>query len=121
MDFLTRARVRADVGAIARRSREAVDLLLNVNGASSFAETNPAAADLRDLEVCTRQAVVNAEISEELYGRALLGVKDPRDGGRARRGSPDHAAGAEHHADILAAALARRVRELEQLLAAKTK
>jgi alkylation response protein AidB-like acyl-CoA dehydrogenase len=76
MDFLTRARVRADVGTIARRSREAVDLLLNVHGAGSFAEANPLQRIWRDLEVCTRHAVVNAEISKELYGRALLGVPE---------------------------------------------
>jgi alkylation response protein AidB-like acyl-CoA dehydrogenase len=76
MDFLTRARVRADVGTIARRSREAVDLLLNVHGASGFAEANPLQRIWRDLEVCTRHAVVNAEVSKELYGRALLGVEE---------------------------------------------
>ena len=76
MDFLTRARVRADVGTIARRSREAVDLLLNVHGASSFAEANPLQRIWRDLEVCTRHAVVGADISKELYGRALLGVEE---------------------------------------------
>jgi alkylation response protein AidB-like acyl-CoA dehydrogenase len=76
MDFLTRARVRADVGTITRRSREAVDLLLNVHGASSFAEANPLQRIWRDLEVCSRHAVVNAEISKELYGRALLGVQE---------------------------------------------
>ena len=76
MDFLTRARVRADVGTIARRSREAVDLLLNVHGAGSFAEANPLQRIWRDLEVCSRHAVVNAEISKELYGRALLGVEE---------------------------------------------
>lgn len=76
MDFLTRARVRADVGTIAKRTREAVDLLLNVHGAGSFAEANPLQRIWRDLEVCTRHAVVNPEISKELYGRALLGVED---------------------------------------------
>ncbi len=76
MDFLTRARVRADVGTIAKRTREAVDLLLNVHGASSFAEANPLQRIWRDLEVCTRHAVVGAEISKELYGRALLGVEE---------------------------------------------
>jgi 3-hydroxy-9,10-secoandrosta-1,3,5(10)-triene-9,17-dione monooxygenase len=76
MDFLTRARVRADVGTIAKRTREAVDLLLNVHGAGSFAEANPLQRVWRDLEVCTRHAVVNAEISRELYGRALLGVEE---------------------------------------------
>ena len=76
LDFLTRARVRADVGTIAHRSREAVDLLLNVHGAGSFAEANPMQRVWRDLETCSRHAVVNPEISTELYGRALLGVEE---------------------------------------------
>lgn len=76
LDFLTRARVRADVGTIAHRTREAVDLLLNVHGAGSFADANPMQRVWRDLETCSRHAVVNPEISSELYGRALLGVEE---------------------------------------------
>lgn len=76
LDFLTRARVRADVGTIAHRCREAVDLMLNVHGAGSFAEANPLQRVWRDLETCSRHAVVNPEISTELYGRALLGVEE---------------------------------------------
>ena len=76
LGFVTRARVRADVGTVARRCREAVDLLLNVHGAGSFAEFNPLQRVWRDLETCSRHAVVNPEISAELYGRALLGVEE---------------------------------------------
>ena len=76
LDFATRARVRADVGTIATRCREAVDLLLNVHGAGSFAEFNPMQRIWRDLETCSRHAVVNPEISKELYGRALIGVEE---------------------------------------------
>lgn len=76
LDFLTRARVRADVGTVAHRCREAVDLLLNVHGAGSFAEFNPLQRVWRDLETCSRHAVVNPEIGAELYGRALLGVEE---------------------------------------------
>jgi alkylation response protein AidB-like acyl-CoA dehydrogenase len=47
-----------------------------VHGAGSFAEANPLQRIWRDLEVCSRHAVVNAEISKELYGRALLGVQE---------------------------------------------
>lgn len=76
LDFTTRARVRADVGTIAQRCREAVDLLLNVHGAGSFAEANPMQRVWRDLETGSRHAVVNPEIGFELYGRALLGVEE---------------------------------------------
>lgn len=76
LDYLGRARVRADVGTIAHRTREAMDLLLNVHGAGSFADANPLQRAWRDLETCSRHAVVNPEISAELYGRALLGVEE---------------------------------------------
>ncbi|MDL4818517.1 acyl-CoA dehydrogenase family protein [Actinomadura opuntiae] len=75
LDFLTRARVRADVATVVRRCREAVDLLLNVHGAGSFAEANPLQRVWRDLETGGRHAVVNPEIGYELYGRAVLGVE----------------------------------------------
>lgn len=76
LDFATRARVRADVSTVARSCREAVDLLLNVHGAGSFAEANPMQRVWRDLETGSRHAVVNPEIGFELYGRALLGVEE---------------------------------------------
>ncbi|GAB3180235.1 alkylation response protein AidB-like acyl-CoA dehydrogenase [Micromonospora palomenae] len=76
LDFDTRARVRADVGTVARSCREAVDLLLNVHGAGSFAEANPLQRVWRDLETGSRHGVVNPEIGFELYGRALLGVQE---------------------------------------------
>lgn len=76
LDHLGRARVRADVGTVAHRCREAVDLLLNVHGAGSFADANPLQRAWRDLETCSRHAVVNPEIASELYGRALLGVEE---------------------------------------------
>ncbi|WP_427005851.1 acyl-CoA dehydrogenase family protein [Pseudarthrobacter sp. H2] len=76
MDFNTRARVRMDVGVVATRCREAMDLLLSVQGAGSFAEANPLQQKWRDLETGSRHAVINPAISSEAYGRALLGVKE---------------------------------------------
>lgn len=76
LDVLGRARVRADVGTVARRCREAVQLLLNVHGAQSFAESNPLQRIWRDLEVCSRHTVLNTQISYEIYGRALLSVQE---------------------------------------------
>lgn len=76
LDFQTRARVRMDVGTVATRSREAMDLLLNVQGAGSFAEASPLQQKWRDLETGSRHAVVNPAIASEAYGRALLGVKE---------------------------------------------
>jgi 3-hydroxy-9,10-secoandrosta-1,3,5(10)-triene-9,17-dione monooxygenase len=76
MDPLNRARVRMDVGVVARRAREAMDLLLSIQGAGSFAEVNALQIKWRDLETGSRHAVVNPAIASEAYGRALLGVEE---------------------------------------------
>ncbi|MFE6933035.1 acyl-CoA dehydrogenase family protein [Streptomyces sp. NPDC057699] len=76
MPFGTRARVRMDTGYVARRSREALDLLLSIQGAGSFAEANPLQRIWRDQETGSRHAVINPAIAGELYGRALLGIEE---------------------------------------------
>ncbi len=76
MPTLNRARVRMDTGYAARRSREALDLLLNVHGAAGFADASPLQRSWRDQETCSRHAVVNPAITTEIYGRALLGLED---------------------------------------------
>lgn len=76
MPFETRARVRMDTGYSARRSREALDLLLSIQGAGSFAEANPLQRIWRDQETGSRHAVINPAIAGELYGRALLGIEE---------------------------------------------
>ncbi|MFC9556958.1 acyl-CoA dehydrogenase family protein [Rhodococcus sp. NPDC056960] len=76
LDFATRARARMDVGVVATRAREAMDLLLSVQGAGSFAEVSPLQLKWRDLETGSRHAVVNPAIAAEAYGRALIGVSE---------------------------------------------
>ncbi len=76
MPFGLRARVRMDTGYVARRSREALDLLLSIQGAGSFAEVSPLQRIWRDQETGSRHAVINPSISTELYGRALLGIEE---------------------------------------------
>ncbi|MFD5722739.1 acyl-CoA dehydrogenase family protein [Streptomyces sp. NPDC127036] len=76
MPFEKRARVRMDTGYVARRSREALDLLLSIQGAGSFAEANPLQRIWRDQETGSRHAVINPAIAGELYGRALLGIEE---------------------------------------------
>ncbi len=73
--YTERARVRMDVGYAAETAREAMDLLLSAHGASSFAEVSPMQRMWRDLETCSRHAVVSPDISSEVYGKALLGVE----------------------------------------------
>jgi len=76
MPLLNRARVRMDTGYVATRARDAINLLLNVGGASSFAEANPLQRVWRDQETGSRHGVVNPSVATELYGRALLGIKE---------------------------------------------
>ncbi|MET8824815.1 acyl-CoA dehydrogenase family protein [Streptomyces sp. NPDC004610] len=76
MPLLGRARARMDTGYIARCAREAIDRLLSVQGAGSFAEAAPLQRIWRDQETGSRHAIVNPAIATELYGRALLGVEE---------------------------------------------
>ena len=73
MDYLTRARVRADTGWTSKRVREAISLILDAHGASGFADASPMQRIWRDANTAGRHAVVNTLVSEEVYGKALLG------------------------------------------------
>ncbi|TIV72712.1 MAG: oxidoreductase, partial [Mesorhizobium sp.] len=55
-----------------KRVREAVDLLLNIGGASVFMLSNPVQRIWRDIETCTRHAYINGDLGREIYARALL-------------------------------------------------
>ncbi|WP_043262867.1 acyl-CoA dehydrogenase family protein [Streptomyces sp. CT34] len=71
-----RARVRMDIATLVRRSREAVDILLSVQGARSFADGNPLQRIWRDLGTGSRHAMLNPAIATEIYGRSLLGIEE---------------------------------------------
>jgi alkylation response protein AidB-like acyl-CoA dehydrogenase len=74
LDYVTRARIRGECGYAAKLVREAVDALVAVGGASSFADTNPIQRMWRDASVATRHgALASADL--EIYGRALLGIE----------------------------------------------
>ena len=75
-DYLTRAQLRNDVGYATRLCRNAVDRLLDAQGASAFADSNPLQRIWRDLETASRHAILNPDISQEIYGKALLGVEE---------------------------------------------
>jgi alkylation response protein AidB-like acyl-CoA dehydrogenase len=77
LDPLTRARVRMDTGEAGRLCREAINRLLSVNGASSFAQVNPLQRIWRDSEIASRHAFVMPEVASQLYGRALFGIEEP--------------------------------------------
>jgi alkylation response protein AidB-like acyl-CoA dehydrogenase len=71
-----RARVRMDAAVAATRIREAVDSLLSVAGAGSFALASPLQKIWRDLGTASRHATVNSNLVREVYGRALLGFDE---------------------------------------------
>jgi len=71
-DYLTRARVRADVGWTADHIVRAINVLLSAHGAASFADVNPLQRIWRDSSVAARHAVVLPVVGYEVYGKALL-------------------------------------------------
>jgi 3-hydroxy-9,10-secoandrosta-1,3,5(10)-triene-9,17-dione monooxygenase len=77
LPFAKRAQMRMDLGYAMRCCRDAVDLLLSVQGASAFAESNPIQRVWRDLEMASRHGLVTGEIPQEIYGRALVGNLEP--------------------------------------------
>ena len=74
MDYLTRARVRADTGWTSSKVREAITLILDAHGASGFADSSPMQRIWRDANTGGRHAIVNPLVNQELYGKALLGI-----------------------------------------------
>lgn len=77
LPFTKRAQMRMDLGYAMARCREAVGLLLNVQGASAFAEANPIQRVWRDLEMASRHGLLAGEVPQEIYGRALVGNFEP--------------------------------------------
>jgi alkylation response protein AidB-like acyl-CoA dehydrogenase len=75
-DMLTRARVRADTGYTVEKITQAIDKLLFAHGSAGFAEASPLQRIWRDAAVASRHAVALPPIGYELYGKALLGVKN---------------------------------------------
>jgi 3-hydroxy-9,10-secoandrosta-1,3,5(10)-triene-9,17-dione monooxygenase len=76
LDHATRGRVRMDTGHSARLCREAIDMLMSAYGTSAFQESNPLQRFWRDQATVSRHGFVNSEISQEVYGRSVLGVEE---------------------------------------------
>ena len=53
--------------------RSAADRLMDVAGPGAFATASPLQRHWRDLSLGSRHTALNAMLSAELYGRALLG------------------------------------------------
>jgi len=74
LDYVTRARVRGDIGWAVDNIVDAINILLTAHGASSFAESNPIQRFWRDQAVVARHGYVAPPLAYEIYGKALLGV-----------------------------------------------
>jgi alkylation response protein AidB-like acyl-CoA dehydrogenase len=75
-NILARARVRADTGWVAEHVQDAIRLLVDANGAGSYAESNPLQRIWRDSAVGGHHALVQPAVGYETYGRELLEVED---------------------------------------------
>lgn len=72
LDYLRRARVRADTGWAVEHIVDAINVLLSAHGAGSFAESNDLQRIWRDSEVAARHAVALPMVGYEVFGKALL-------------------------------------------------
>ena len=75
-DLTARARIRGDAAIALRSVNKALNILLDANGAGSFAEVNALQRIWRDSNVAARHAFTLPQVSLETYGKALLGVTD---------------------------------------------
>jgi 3-hydroxy-9,10-secoandrosta-1,3,5(10)-triene-9,17-dione monooxygenase len=75
-DYMTRARIRAYAGSAIRNITDAMDILLSAHGAGSFALSSPLQRMWRDSNTAARHAVILPTASDEVYGKALLGLEN---------------------------------------------
>lgn len=68
------ARIQADCGYAMGLLRDAGNRLMDVAGPGAFALSSPLQRFWRDLNVGTRHNALNANLSLELYGRAIAGL-----------------------------------------------
>jgi len=76
LDYLTRARVRADTGLIISYITDAINTLISAHGAGSFAESSPMQRLWRDSNTAARHAIALPAVANEIYGKALLGIEN---------------------------------------------
>ncbi|GAA1566440.1 acyl-CoA dehydrogenase family protein [Actinomadura kijaniata] len=70
-----RARARADLGAVSRLAKEAVDILASASGGSSIYTDVPIQRIARDVQAVNLHALMNPTTNTELYGRVLSGLE----------------------------------------------
>jgi len=76
LDYAARTHVRARAGFAAQQVLDAISTLLNVHGASSFADAAPLQRIWRDANVAARHAGLVPAVGLEVYGKSLLGISE---------------------------------------------
>ena len=69
--------MRADTALVAESVTRAIDALISVHGAGSFAESSPLQRIWRDSNTAARHGVINPLVSYEVYGKAIFGDERP--------------------------------------------
>ncbi|HYP92263.1 MAG TPA: acyl-CoA dehydrogenase family protein [Mycobacterium sp.] len=76
IDYDERAKARAQGGYAAQQMLDAINILVNVHGAGSFAESSPLQRYWRDANTAARHAGLYPVVGYEIFGKSLLGVDD---------------------------------------------
>src|SRR5580704_8164012 len=70
-----RVSARADLGAVCRLAKEAVDILATASGGSSIYSDQPIQRIARDVNAVTMHALMHPDTNSELHGRILCGLE----------------------------------------------
>ncbi|MFB7468481.1 acyl-CoA dehydrogenase family protein [Streptomyces sp. NPDC056224] len=70
-----RVRARADMGAVCRLAKEAVDIFATASGGSSIYSNVPMQRISRDIQAVNLHALMHPDTNAELYGRVLCGLE----------------------------------------------
>ena len=70
-----RVSARADLGAVCRLAKEAVDILAAASGGSSIYSDQPIQRIARDVNAVTMHALMHPDTNAELHGRILCGLE----------------------------------------------
>jgi 3-hydroxy-9,10-secoandrosta-1,3,5(10)-triene-9,17-dione monooxygenase len=76
IDFETRALIKGQAGYAAQQVLDAINVLVNIHGAGSFAESSRMQQLWRDANTAARHAGLNAVLGCEVYGKALLDIDE---------------------------------------------
>jgi 3-hydroxy-9,10-secoandrosta-1,3,5(10)-triene-9,17-dione monooxygenase len=74
--YALRAQARAQCGYAVQQVLEAIQILINVHGAGSFADSSAMQQYWRDANASARHAALNSYVGYEIYGKSLLGVPE---------------------------------------------